>query len=201
MQSISELNTFAKEMLGERLEDSTKKIILELERNQTAIRRGYLTKFNELFQDCIEQQQCGQKGNAAYVHIFYLNSALYTQKYELQLQVFDQMSYLDKSECMALWMPELFAKHFHDDMEWFERVASQQIVGFRYSHMMEIKRKYYTIYLGMIGQFFLREAAQIAELPSYKNMKKVEGIQIIFGGYMDQGIQIWPPLEVQVESG
>lgn len=52
----------------------------------------------------------------------------------------------------------------------------------------------------MLGQFFIKEATHIAELSSFGEMDREETLQMVFGGYMDRGIQIWPPLEVKVED-
>lgn len=197
MLMLSELNTFAKEKLSERLQQSTERIVATIEKNGTSIREDYLSKFDALFKLCISQQQNGCKNKAAFVHIFYLQSALYTERFELQFQVFDKMSYLDQSECMEVWRAEPFITYYLEDMKWFEHEACQQIVGFGYPQLMDIRKKYYTIYLGMIGQFFLKEAGCVVGLSSYGEMDKEENAQIIFGGYMDKGLQIWPPLEVK----
>lgn len=200
MLALSELNTFAKEKLSGRLQHSTERIAAEIEKREASIRNDYLSKFDALFQLCISQQQNGCKNKTAFVHIFYLQSALYTENFELQFQVFDKMSYLDKAECVELWRPEPFITYYLEDMKWFEHEAYQQIVGFGYPQLMDIKKKYYTVYLGMIGQFFIKEAGYIAGLSSFDEMDKEETVQIIFGGYMDRGVQIWPPLEVKVED-
>lgn len=200
MLKLNEVNTFAKEKLSGRLQYSTERIIAEIEKNGTSIRNDYLSKFDALFKLCISQQQNEEKKKAAFIHIFYLQSALYTEKFELQFQVLDKMSYLDKAECRELWRPEPFITYYLEDMKWFEQEAYQQIVGFGYPQIMDIKKKYYTVYLGIVGQFFIKEAAHIAGLSSFDEMAKEETLQIIFGGYMDRGVQIWPPLEVKVED-
>lgn len=200
MLTLNQLNTFAKEKLSGRLQQSTESIITEIEKNGISIRNDYLSKFDTLFRRCISQQQNGYKKKAEFIHIFYLQTALYTEKFELQFQVFDKMSYLDKAECMELWRAEPFITYYLEDMKWFEKQAYQQIVGFGYPQIMDIKKKYCTVYLSMLGQFFIKEATNIAELSSFGEMDKEETLQIVFGGYMDRGIQIWPPLEVKVED-
>lgn len=200
MESISQLLAFSKKYLTERIGESTKKILKEFEENKEQIRNEYLSVFNDLFLLADKQQQDEKKGKVAYIHVFYLQSALLTGEMELQFSIYDKLSYLDPAECTDIWVPELFTKHFKEDMEWFSKLAYQNIVGFGYKELMEIRQRYYSLYLLLMEQFFLQESEQITMLESYKHMEKEEKIQILFGGYMDKALQCWPPIPVKFEE-
>lgn len=200
MESISQLLAFSKKYLTERIGESTEKILKEFEENKEQVRKEYLGVFHELFLMAAKKQQDEKKGKITYIHIFYLNSALLTGKMELQFSIYDKLSYLDTADCTDVWVPELFTKHFEEDMEWYSKLAYHNIVGFGYKELMEIRQRYYSLYLLLMEQFFLQEAEQITMLESYKQMDKEEKIQILFGGYMDKAIQCWPPIQVKFEE-
>ena len=77
-------------------------------------------------------------------------------------------------------------------MEMSCQEAGQQSIRVGYPQLMELRERSFAIYAMLTGQYLMSVSGDIAGLESFHEMKKTDDIQIIFGGYMDKGIQIWP---------
>lgn len=187
-----EVAVFAKKCMREKFRESLERFQGDLEKEESLMRKTYLPSFDALFKKCMEFQRAGRKEAAAYVHIFYLNTALLTENFELQLNIFSKDSYFDKTECMELCNVNFLMKYFKDDMEYFEKKAYREVVDFDYADLMNWKRSYYKQFISLINLFFLREITHIVELKLFQEMEKQPDIKIAFGGYMDSAFLIWP---------
>lgn len=186
---------FSRAYFQKTIPDTIRQISLEWERGKEQIRKEYLGIFDELFQKCIGLQKEGGKGRIKFIDIFYLHSSLLTETYELQLELFDRNFYKDSQPCFVNWKPDFFIRHFEEDLAAFEKKAKNEIIQFDYSVFWDVKKRYYSMFLVMIGEFFRREIDHVRELISYQELYKEEDVRIIYGAYMDQGVQIWPVLE------
>lgn len=133
----------------------------------------------------------GKKEAVKYIHIFYLQSAMLTQKLEYQINVYSELSYMDVAECSELWYPDFIMDFYKKDMEDLDKTAKQKVIKYGYCEFREMQERCFSVYVAMVGQYVANKAEKIVELDSYKEMIKEDDIQIIFGGYMDKGILVW----------
>lgn len=192
MYSQEQVFQFEQQFMTERLEKSIQQIKTELEKNGRQIKEGLLSCTDRLFQKCICQQQEGIKQPIRYIHFFYLNLSVITGKYDIQMNAFSEQSYMDRTETMELWNPKFIMDFYEKDMKDMEKEAKSQILRFGYSQMMEVKARNFIRYAMVAGQYLMNAAGDIASLSSFQEMEKEEGLQMVFGGYMDTGFQIWP---------
>ncbi len=183
---------FIQEFMEPRIQRSLNQLKNGLNQKSGQMSHELLSCTDRLFKKCIFQQRKGIKQPIRYIHFFYLNLSVLTGKYDIQVNAFSEQSYMDKTESMELWNPEFFMELYEKDMEEMEKEAKKQIPQFGYSQMIDLKRSIFGIYTKMIGQYLLMTAEDIAEIPSFCEMKKAEGIQMIYGGYMDICFQLWP---------
>ncbi len=195
-----EIYAFAKETFQELLEQSTKCILQELNQKSNSIKKEFLQAVDSVLTLGYQMQQRKEKEKVSFLHIFYLKSGLLTGTYELQINLFDKRSYFDPQECYGFWIPTLFIKFFEEDIEKFYEKARKHLVQFGYAGKQDVKLRYYDAYLAMIGQFIVKEGLEIIKLSSFQKLEKEENIMILFGGYLDQAIRIYPPLPVEVAS-
>lgn len=193
-----EINTFAKETFRELLEQSTKCMLQELNQNTNSVKKEFLQAIDSVLTLGYQMQQKKEKEAIAFLHIFYLKASLLTGTYELQINLFDKRFYFDKQECYGFWIPKLFIKYFEEDMAKFYEKARKHLIQFGYAGKQEVKLHYYDAYLAMIGQFIVKEAPEIAKLSSFQKLEKEERFTILFGGYLDQAIRVYPPLPLEV---
>lgn len=191
MYNKEQLNEFAKDFIMPRLEKNIKKIQQAIALNDIMIKRELLSCVDNLFKTCIYQQQEDAKQPIRYLHFFYLRLAVLTQQYDIQINAFSEQSYMDRIETMMFWNPDFIMKYYQEDMEAIEQEARKQVLHFGYLQLMELREKCFAIYILLIGQYLMRVAEDITNLASFQEMKKAENMQIVFGGYMDKGIQIW----------
>jgi len=191
--SQAEIYDFAKEFFAEQGRKSTEAIIQQLKKDNKT-QKSLVNAFDELFLRCKKLQQGENKGRIRYIHIFFLKSCLFTEKYEIQITLFDEQSYADKCYVYELWNPEVFTQYFQKDLKCFRE--KNNLILFDYHKFQDIKFKYYHMFLTLIGQFIIQEIRHVAELPSYGAMEKHPEIQFIYGGYMDKGFQVYPAAEV-----
>lgn len=191
---------FAKEYLSSNMERNKELLAKEFEKNGSQIRDVLLSCMDRLFQKCIKQQMEGIKRPIRYIHFFYLNLAVLTGNYDIQINAFSEESYMDATESMEFWKPSFMMQMYKRDMEELEKEAKKQVIRFGYSQMLEVKERSYLLYLILAGQYLAGLAEAIAEIPSFYKMEKADGIQMVFGGYMDTGIQIWPKIQPERET-
>lgn len=183
---------FSRKYFQETFPDTISRISLEWERNKEQIQKEYRSIFDQLFRQCLNMQKEGKKGKIKYLNIFYLHSSLITETYELQIELFDHNFYKDRQSCYRNWTPEFLIKYLKEDLLRFQKKAENEIIQFDYSDFYKVRKRYYAMFLVVIGEFFRKEIESVTLLASYQNMEKDTDIQIIYGGYLDEGILIWP---------
>ena len=191
MYSKEQLNEFAKDFIVPRLDRNIKKIQQSIALESIMIKRELLSCVDNLFKKCIDQQRENAKQSIQYLHFFYLRLAVITQQYDIQINAFSEQSYMDQIETMVLWNPDFIMKYYREDIEAIEQEARKQVLHFGYPQLMEVRERYFAIYILFIGQYLMRVVGDITSLASFQEMKKAKDMQIVFGGYMDKGIQIW----------
>ena len=200
MYSQEEYLVFAKEFLSPQSEKCREQMAVILNKKGNETRDALLSVMEQLFQQCIRQQKEGVKKPIRYIHFFYLNLAVLTGCYDIQINAFSEESYMDKMESIEFWNPSFITDLYKKDMEELEIEGKRQVIHFGYPQMLEIKERSYLLYVMMTGQYLASLSEEIAGIPAFGRMEKAEGLQMVFGGYMDTGIQIWPKIRQEEEK-
>lgn len=191
MYSREQLNEFASEFMTPRLERNLRDLQQTITREGVGIKQELLSCMDSLFKKCICQQERGRQP-IRYIHFFYLRLSVLIQQYNIQVSMFSEESYMDDMETMTLWNPAFIMKYYEEDMDALEQEAARQIIHFGYPQVVELRERCFALYAMLTGRYLMSVAGDMADLPSFHHMKKAVDIKIIFGGYMDKGIQIWP---------
>lgn len=200
MYTQDQLYEFYKEFMKPRIQKNIEEIRAIQEEKDLQLKDSLLSCADRLFQKCILQQQEGKKQPIRYIYFSLLNLSLLTGCYHIQINAFNEQSFMDKTESMELWNPGFFMEFFEKEMRELEEEGKKQVFRFSYPQMMELKKRTYPIYTMLAGQFILNHVEDIAGLASFLEMEKVEGLQMVFGGYMDTGMQIWPKVQPEEEN-
>lgn len=174
-------------LMKEYMSVSKAEIARDIEQNRMKYKESLHQICNELFLSCIQKQQDDQLGKIRYAHFFILRSALYTGKYEVQIQLFDQQQYMGKTEAYHLWDTTFIMRYFKRDMEKLQEIAKKEIIQYSYQEQRRMMLRYYPQYLELIRGYLVSEIASIIQLKSFEDMDKEDGLEIIYGGYMEQG--------------
>lgn len=200
MRNPEELNAFAKEFITERLESSTAQMRELLKRDGAKIRKEYLNACERLFTKCLKQQEKGEKAAIRFVYFFYLKSALLTGKHEIQINAYSSEGYLDSVETMELWYPSFIMDIYEKDMQELDAEAKKKILHYGYPQYMELREKCYPIYISFVGKYLMTEIQNITVLEAFQKIQKEDDFEIAFGGYMDRGIRLFPPMKIYVDD-
>ena len=192
MLKVESLNSYAKDFMSERLISSMQKIYEEIQTNGDAIRKEFLGVCDELFKKCILQQQNLKKDKINFMYFFYLRSAMFTKKHEIQLNMYTKDGYMDKTETMKLWYPEFIMNVYEQDMEELDKAAKKKIIHYGYPQYMELRDRCAYLYIMFIRDYIISEMPNMMSLDSYRNMKLDNEFKIVFSEYMDRGIKLWP---------
>lgn len=200
MRNPEELNIFAKEFITERLERSTVRMREELKKNAAKIRKEYLNACEGLFQRCLKQQEKGEKAAIRFMYFFYLKSALLTGKHEIQINAYSNEGYMDSVETMKLWYPSFIMDIYEKDMQELDAAAKKKILHYGYPQYMELRERCFPIYISFVGKYLMTEIGNVTALEAFQKIQKEEDFEIIFGGYMDRGIRLFPPMKIHVDD-
>lgn len=200
MYTQDQLYEFYKEFMKPRIQKNIQEIRAIQEEKGLQLKDALLSRADRLFHKCIRQQQEGKKQPIRYIYFSWLNLSLLTGCYDIQINAFNEQSYMDKTESMELWNPAFIMEVFEKEMKELESEGKKQVFRFGYPQMMELKKRTYPIYTMLAGQFILNHVEDIAGLESFMEMEKAEGLQMVFGGYMDTGMQIWPKVQPEEEN-
>lgn len=188
-----QMNLYAGEVTKEILSESFPALNASLQGTKgEEMKKEFLNSLDRLFKRCITLQEQGKKEPIRYVYLFFLNASLLTETYELQFNAFSNQAYMDKVECMELWVPKLFVDFFLKDFEKLDRKVGHEVIQYN-SHMrLELKRRLYAVYVVFIMNYILQTIGEVEHMESYQMMNKDKQIQIAMSGYMSESIQVWP---------
>ena len=190
-----DIDKFAKEFMERRMEANLSQLQKLMQTNEKSIKKEFLDTFERLCKTCMAKQKEGKKEAVKYIHIFYLRSAMLTQKLEYQMNAYTEMSYMDETECMELWYPTFIMDFYRKDMEELDKESKKNVIRYAYPQLRELRERCFSLYTALVGQYVMQAANELVRLDSYKEMEKDNDIQIIYGGYMDKGIRVWPHVQ------
>lgn len=197
---IEALDDFAKDFFSERLVASTGQIREKLKSDENTIRKEYLDACDRLFTKCNMQQERGEKGPIRFIYFFYLKSAMLTGKNEIQMNAYTELGYMDRVETVEFWYPNFIMDVFEQDMKLLDIEAKKRVMHYGYEHYMELKDKCFPLYISYIGKYIMMEMEKVISLQSFKKMKKTDDFEIVYSGYMDKGIRVFPPMKILMEQ-
>lgn len=193
MVAPEKMNEYAGKVMQEILSERAPKIEKALAGEEgKKIQADFLESLNRLFEKCIKRQETGEKEAIRYVYLFILNASFLTETYEMQFNAFSQRAYLDKVECMELWVPKFFIDSFLADFAILDKRAEREIIRYNYQMKMTLKKMFYEVYLFFVQQYIHTMVRDVEKLESFQKMVKHDELQIIYSGYMAEGIQMWP---------
>ncbi|BCJ92609.1 hypothetical protein acsn021_01780 [Anaerocolumna cellulosilytica] len=183
--------------MAEQFEKSMSLFLNDYNKNRTEIDYNFVKAMDKLCEKCIQMQEKEEKGEIAVISIFYLKSSILMDKYQLQINLYNENFYLDRADLFGLWDITFLMKYFAEDIKSIYQKAVHHIARFSYADYQELKMQYAEAYHFILQKFCQERAAEVINLASYQAMKKWEQTIITYGGFMDKGVCIFPvePME------
>lgn len=182
---------FEKEQLMKEYQTNSDLISEYIRSNYESVSGELLETLDELFKKIIRMQEAGEKEDIRYIHFFFLSTSIISDSNEIQINCFDNNSYMDYSETMAIWHPDFILDYHLKTIETFDKLAKRKVIGYGHREYMKMKQRNFAAYSLIIAKFLAQVVPGIIELESYQRMDKSEALQIVYGGYMDSGIQLY----------
>lgn len=157
------------------------------------IEANFISTFNEICRKCIELQEKNLKGNIKYIYFSLLRSSFLEHKGEYRVDLYDENWFLDKEECsINIDLNFVFKPVFEqiENLKEYKKEYRKNITDMDIESMMVIEVDKYNI---LVVEFLKNMVEQFMKTPSYEEMKKVEGIMVLVGEYMDVSTIIYPP--------
>lgn len=164
-------------------------------KNITTIDEELTSKFDSICRSGIDLQEQGLKGDIKYIYFSLLRTSLLKNKGEFRIDLYDEKWFLDKSECSIKINLDFIYDSLFKHMEELKENKKKNIRGIRDMEIESIMLKEADKYHVLAIEFFKNSIEKLLEIPSYKELKKIEDIRIMAGEYMDAAEIIYPEQE------
>lgn len=171
----------------------------EYDREKEDIDASFLQSCHYFFEACKKKQEREKKGTICYVNVNYLRWAVLQEEIEVQMTAYGEGYYLEQEINHGIWKPSKLTTYFQEDLKAFQVAARKKIFGFSLLDYDKAKEEYSNRYFFLLGVYFREMVKQVVALESFQQLEKGEGCRFVFGGYMEQGILLYPKQEDTAE--
>ncbi|SNS15353.1 hypothetical protein SAMN05446037_100516 [Anaerovirgula multivorans] len=154
--------------------------------NQKSVNTEFIESFKEVFTKATELQNEEKKGPIAYIVISFLRTRIIEEDYQLRIDLYDEMFYLDKVECSGYWKVDFVFQYLHEDIELFKEKIEEYIEKIQDNSYELIKKDYAAIYNYFLYEYLKKNIKLLLETEEYQSLNKTEDLKIGFGEYMDK---------------
>lgn len=173
------------------------------EKNYETMKKEYISQKKEwdkeflitcqcFLEKCKKEQENKQRGKVAFLNFNYLRWAILQERLEVQFTAYEKEYYLAPVIAWNVWIPKRLNLYFQEDLKQVNIMAKSKLIGYSFLDYEKIREEYSNLYYFLIGQYCKNMAETVAAMESYQELDKTEDCKIVFGGYMDQGIVIYP---------
>ena len=171
-----------KALLAGRLAQNIREIEAEFQSSPEEYCKTFFDAIQELLGRVTGEQAQGAKGPLRYIFISYLQLSLYTGRYQLRLDAYDDRQYADLTDTHVYWSPDFIFQYIDADIAYFREHAHRHVPRVREYEVMRFALRYAMHYYQIARQF----AEDLIGSALAKNIPDAETLTVRFGGYMDQ---------------
>ncbi|WP_310603817.1 hypothetical protein [Anaerosporobacter sp.] len=200
MFQLENSEEFLTTIIEEQFKDSMNAFFIDYKKTKQVHRAEFLRVIENLLQKGIKKQEAGKKGKIAYICIFFLESAVMTGSYQMQIQMYDKNLYFDRNEVSSRWDTSFIMKYYEKDIEELDKKAKKRIYYWRYKEYQKMKLEYAKAYKAIVEVYGMELIRELFELELYKKLEREEDIKVLYGGYLEKLHTIYP-MEMLNETG
>ncbi len=169
---------------------------IRFKESQEIIHRDFVARRMEAYQNFANVvhegishcQQISKK--VKYIIISILESSTLTKSYDLQVAFYGEKIYADDTPVYVYWKPMFVFSKLEEDMAFFKQKVSEKEVRVRDYEMDIIREKYIINHYFFILLFLLQIMPDLIVSDEHFSGIK-DGIQVMFGRYMEKPILIY----------
>jgi hypothetical protein len=156
----------------------------------TTIANDFRRHFAELFRTLISQQTANAKGPLRYITMSFLKSGVVAETYEIATACHTADLYIDETETETYWRMNFLKEMIDRDMSAIVPNLKKKIFRLRGYEIEEFRVRYAYVYMPLLLTFFNRVLPRVLELPEFSAVKKESRVDVSFGGYMEEALQL-----------
>jgi len=169
-------------MLTERLAHNIRAIEAVYETAPEEHSKTFFDAIQELLKRVTKAQEKGTKGPLRYIVISYLQLSLYTGRYQLRIDAYDDRQFGDLTDTHTYWSPEFIFQYIDADIAYFRKHVARYVRHVREYEVMSFAVRYSMHYFQIARQF----VADLIDPALKDNILDAGALIVTFGGYMDQ---------------
>lgn len=200
MDRTERIFTLMKQLSQNRFEQSQKLIEVYCETHGDEIAAEVISAVKKAFVQAADLQSAAKKGAARYLVLSHLYCGVFTGGYSIKLDVFDRCLYADPHVINVYltlnWLYDFLA----DDMAYFRKeLVKQHITSLKEYELEQIRYRYVYCYHAVALDLISESIPALVQMPEFNRMNVEPEFEVLFGGYMDKAVVIWPNAEGENE--
>ena len=192
MDRTEQIFALIKPLSQDRFTQSQELIEVYCENNGDGIAAEFISAFRNAFAQTADLQIYEEKGAVRYLVLSHLYSAVQAGGYSIRLDTFDQRFYSDLYEIDATLTLDWLYGFLAEDMACFRKELVRHIPHVKEYELEQIRYRYVYYYHALALKLISESIPALLRLPEFVKMTTESEFEVLFGGYMDKGVVIWP---------
>ena len=184
----TELMKYIQPYMEEYFQISCTLIQKDIERNGEEIWSELKNILYKLFIIVKERQTHHKKRDLQYLNFNFLQSGIYTSKFELCIDALDDGFYLDKQETALYYCPCFLQEKYQKDICGLLQQAESKFIRLQEYELVEIKKQYTAVYDCIVYEWIKSLAKLILQEVVRSSVGITDKFMLIYGKYMDEAI-------------
>ena len=151
--------------------------------------------FKSAFRQTANLQKETEKSASQFLMMSHLYSSIRTGGYSVKIDIFDKHFYADPFEIDAYLKLDWLYGFFADDMNCFKKAISKYIPRIREFELEQISYRYIYYYHAVALKLISENIPSLLHMPEFLVMEVEQEFEVLFGGYMDKAVVVWPIAE------
>ncbi|MDR0469906.1 MAG: hypothetical protein LBH09_08035 [Peptococcaceae bacterium] len=195
MDRTEQIFTLIKPLSRERFKQSKRLIENHCENFGNEIAAEIISAFRNAFVQAADLQRFKEKGAVQYLILSHLYSSVWLGGYSVKLDIFDNRLYADPHEIDAYLTMDWLHGFLADDMAYFKKVLVTRISSLQAYELEQVKYRHVYYYHAAALALIAENIPALLRLPEFGSLIVDPEFEVLFGGYMDKTVAIWPKVE------
>jgi hypothetical protein len=193
MDRTEQIFSIMKTLSANRFEQSKALIGAYIERHGGEVAAETVSAARSAFAQAVALQGRDAKGAARYLVVSHLYSSVSAGGYSVKLDVFDRRLYADPHEIDAYLSLDWLHGFLSDDMSYFkEELVRRHITSIKGYELEQIRYRHLYRYHAAALELISEAMPVLLQLPEFNLLEADPEFEVLFGGYMDKAVVIWP---------
>jgi hypothetical protein len=169
-------------------------------KNSDKIAAEFISAFQRAFAQAEHLQRKQEKGVIRYLILSHLYSSVWNGGYSVKVDIFDKRFYADIHEIDAYLNLDWLYGFLSGDMDCIRtELIKQRVKSPKRLELEQIRYRYVYYYHSAALKLISKIIPAVFKLPEFKSLDVDTEFEVVFGGYMDKAVTVWPEAEDENE--